>query len=191
MSCATSPCREMVQAILPLNSRGKLNPGFGADAKLAVAISKNMTSTARQNENHPHTEQQPELKLSLDQEVLLAYLYEHPQELHSTDSLAASLDDRPRFADEAVAELRAAVRGGTHSPINRKREPEDVERDIEILVFKGLLAGERTGGPAAIRYKGVHLTTVGERRAIALRNPEVTSRPADPQRSSPSKQEEI
>jgi len=145
-----------------------------ADAQPILAISKNMTSTAEQGKSHTdhlHTE----VVLSVDQEDLLGYLYEHPQEQHSTDSLAATLNDRPRSADEVVAELKAASEGETRSPLRRKRNPEDVEKDIEILIFKGLVAGERTGGPGAIRYEGVHLTIAGERRAIALRNPEATS----------------
>jgi hypothetical protein len=150
-----------------------------------------MTSTAEQHNKVPHPEQQPELKLSLDQEILLGYLYERPQESHSTDSLAAGLDDRPRSEEEVVAELRAASKGETQSPLNRKREPADVERDIEILIFKGLVAGERTGGPGAVRYEGVHLTIAGERRAIALRNPEVAPRPTNPQHSLGNKHQEI
>jgi hypothetical protein len=84
------------------------------------------------------------------------------------------MDDRPRSGEEVIAELRAASEGETQSPINRKRNPEDVERDIEVLIFRGLVAGERVGGPSAIRYEGVHLTVAGERRAISLRNPAAT-----------------
>jgi hypothetical protein len=133
-----------------------------------------MTSTTEQSKKQPHPEQHTEIKLSLDQEAVLNYLYEHPQESHSTNSLAANLDDRPRSPDEAIAELKAATNGATESPIDRKRNPEDVERDLEILIFKGLVAGERTGGPGAIRYEGIHLTVAGERQAISLRNPAAT-----------------
>jgi hypothetical protein len=132
-------------------------------------------NTANQSENHHHTDpQHREVELSLDQEILLGYLYEHPQAPHSTDTLAGSLDDRPRSGDEVIAELRAASEGETQSPINRKRNPEDVERDIEVLIFKGLVAGQRAGGPGTIRYEGVQLTVAGERRAISLRNPAAT-----------------
>jgi len=134
-----------------------------------------MTSTTEQSKNQPHPDHQhAEIKLSLDQEDLLGYLYEHPQESHSTDSLAANLNERPRSPDEVVAELRAASEGETESPLARKRHPVDVERDVEILIFKGLVAGERTGVPGAIRYERVRLTVAGERRVIALRNPEAT-----------------
>ena len=146
-----------------------------------------MTSTAEQRKDHPQPDHQhTEVKLSLDQEDLLGYLYEHPQESHSTDSIAANLSDRPRSANEVVAELEAAADGETQSPLDRKRNPEDVERHIEILIFKGLVAGERIGSPGAIRYEGVHLTVAGERRAIALRNPGATSPPRhEPPKSRP------
>jgi hypothetical protein len=49
-----------------------------------------------------------------------------------------------------------------------------VERDIEILIFKGLVVGVRTGNPSAIGYEGVYLTVAVERHAIALRNPAAT-----------------
>ena len=145
-----------------------------------------MTSTVEQRKGQPRTEHQhTEAKLSLAQEDLLGYLYEHPQESHSTDSLAANLNDRPRSANEVVAELKAAADGETQSPLDRKRNPEDVERDIEILIFKDLVAGERTGVPGAIRYKGVHLTLAGERRAIAMRNPDVLPPRHEPPKSRP------
>lgn len=128
---------------------------------------------AKHSSSQPHSEQHTEVELSANLETLLSFLFEHPEESHSTDSLAASLDDLPRSTDEVVAELKAASDGETQSPVHRKRNPEDVERDIEILIFKGLVAGQRTGAPGAIRYEGVSLTAAGERRAIAVRNPAV------------------
>jgi hypothetical protein len=170
-----------------------VNPGlhkrrgnnFLADAVVFLTISANMTSTAEQNKGHIE-QQHTEIKLSVDQEDLLGYLYEHPQESHSTDSLAANLNDRPRSVDEVVAELRAASEGETQPAIVRKRNPDDVERDVEVLIFKGLVAGDRTGGPGAIRYESVHLTVAGERRAIALRNPAAT---LPPKHEQPTKHE--
>jgi len=127
-----------------------------------------------------------EINLSVDEEAILGYLYEHPQESHSTDGLAANLNDRLRSTDEVVSELRAAAEGETQSPIDRKRSPEDVERDIEVLIFKGLVAGQRAGSPGQIRYEEVHLTVAGERRAISLRHPEATVSPNHvPQRRKP------
>lgn len=125
-----------------------------------------------------------EIKLSVDEEAILDYLYERPQESHSTDGIAANLDDRPRSTDEVVSELRAAAEGETESPIDRKRSPVDVERDIEVLIFKGLVAGQRAGGPGQVRYEDLHLTVAGERRAISLRHPEAT---VSPKHASPTR----
>lgn len=153
-----------------------------------AAISENMANTAEQEKredgkNRDRTAKGTlkntiaEIKLSVDEEAILDYLYEHPQESHSTDGLAADLDDRPRSTDEVVSELRAAAEGETQSPIGRKRSPEDVERDIEVLIFKGLVAGQRAGSPGQVRYEDLHLTVAGERRAILLRHPEATVSP--------------
>src|SRR5271170_5238002 len=77
------------------------------------AISSDM-NTAKQSEDHRQTDNQhTEIKLSVDQEAVLDYLYEHPQESHSTDTLAGSMDDRPRSGEEVIAELRAASEGET------------------------------------------------------------------------------
>jgi hypothetical protein len=157
-----------------------------------AAISMNMANTAEQdkkeegkNRDQMAKDTHAEIKLSVDEEAILDYLYEHPQVSHSTDGLAANLDDRPRSTDEVVIELRAAAEGETQSPIDRKRNPEDVERDIEVLIFKGLVAGQRAGSPGLIRYEDVHLTVAGERRAISLRHPEATVSPkhAPPKRN--------
>lgn len=134
---------------------------------------KNQQRSAKQTDRGTITE----IELSVDEEGILGYLYEHPQESLSTDGLAANLNDRPRSTDEVVSELRAAADGETRSPIDRKRSPEDVERDIEVLIFKGLVAGQRAGSAGQIRYEGVHLTVAGERRAISLRHPEATVSP--------------
>jgi hypothetical protein len=162
-------------------------------AELWAAISRNMTNTVKQEEREEGKNRQQvakdthaEIELSIDEAAILDYLYEHPQESHSTDGLAASVKDRPRSTDEVVSELQAAAEGETESPIERKRDVEDVERDIEVLIFKGLVAGRRTGDPGQIRYEEIHLTVAGERRAISLRHPEATVSPnhAPPARKS-------
>jgi len=162
--------------------------GFLLNAVLCAAISRKMTNTAERDikedgknrdrtAKDTHKDTTTEIKLSVDEEAILDHLYEHPQESHSTDGIAANLDDRPRSTDEVVSELRAAAEGETESPIDRKRSPVDVERDIEVLIFKGLVAGQRAGGPGQVRYEDLHLTVAGERRAISLRHPEATVSP--------------
>jgi len=112
---------------------------------------------------HPDTE-----------EAILVHLYERPEEEHSTESLASVLTYKPITPPHEIAEAIKAMRDGLPAP-EFDRTPqlckvEDVQRDIEALIVKGLVKGKRKGTPGKITHANVQLTTEGERQAIEAKN---------------------
>ena len=112
---------------------------------------------------HPDTE-----------EAILVHLYERPEEEHSTESLASVLTYIPATPPHEIAEGIRAMRDGLPAPeFDRAPRPckvEDVQRDIEALIVKGLVKGKRKGTPGKITHANVQLTTEGERQAIEAKN---------------------
>jgi hypothetical protein len=112
---------------------------------------------------HPDTE-----------EAILVHLYERPEEEHSTESLSSVLTYVPVTPTDKVVEGILAVRDGLPAPefdnTPRPRTVEDVQRDIEALIVKGLVKGKRKGTPGKITHANVQLTTEGERQAIEAKN---------------------
>jgi len=108
------------------------------------------------------------------EEDILIYLYNNPEERHSTDSIASRLEDATRSTEEIVNELKSAM---TEQPIEsnrpkakRMRKPEDVQRDVESLLVKGLIQGRRQGTPGHITHTDIQLTQKGEREAIVAKD---------------------
>jgi hypothetical protein len=112
---------------------------------------------------HPDTE-----------EAILVHLYERPEEEHSTDSLASVLTYIPITPPDKIAEGIKAMQNGLPAPefdrTPQLRKVEDVQRDIEALIVKGLVKGKRKGMPGKITHANVQLTTQGERQAIEAKN---------------------
>jgi hypothetical protein len=112
---------------------------------------------------HPDTE-----------EAILVHLYERPEEEHSTESLASVLTCIPITPPDKIVEGIKAIQDGQPTPefdrTPQLRPVEDVQRDIEALIVKGLVKGKRKGTPGKITHANVRLTTEGERQAIEAKN---------------------
>ena len=115
-----------------------------------------------------------------NEEAILLYLYENPEGHHSTNSLASELEDHSRTHEEILADLKAHLSGGIlgtpadeeilATAAKRQRKPEDVQIDIESLIAKSLVRGDRKGAPGYIWFADIQLTAKGEREAIQAKN---------------------
>jgi hypothetical protein len=109
------------------------------------------------------------------EKAILFYLYEHHEGPHSTYSLARVLEDNSINPEALTAEIRAAseVLGNSESPPAKaiaSRRPEDVQKDVEALIQKGMIrGGKRTGTPGNITHTDIQLTPKGERAAIDVK----------------------
>ena len=118
-----------------------------------------MTSSKPFDREHSHHEKD-----------ILLYLYYHPDEEHSTENLTLVLKDQSAFRS-VVSGLRpekSSVDEPESTP--QPRKAEDVQNDIESLIKKGLVRGDRHGTPDKIRHFKIELTGKGEQEAIALKS---------------------
>jgi hypothetical protein len=109
------------------------------------------------------------------EKAILLYLYDHPTGPHSTYSLAVALEDNSTNPEALAAEIKAAsgVLGNLESPPARakaSRRPEGVQKDVEVLIQKGMVrGGKHTGTPGNITHTDIQLTPKGERAAIEVK----------------------
>lgn len=109
------------------------------------------------------------------EKAILLYLYEHPKGPHSAYSLAGVLEDNSVNPEALAAGIKAGsgVLGTSESPPARakaSRRTEDVQKDVEALIQKGMVrGGKRTGTPGNITHTDIQLTPKGERAAIGIK----------------------
>jgi hypothetical protein len=107
-------------------------------------------------------------KHSETEEAILLYLYENPEGTHSTASLASGPEKDSLTVREMTDDMLEAVVEGR--AVSTRRKPEDLQKDIESLIVKGLLRGRRRGTPGNITHADIELTPKGEREAIEAKN---------------------
>ncbi|WP_158786008.1 hypothetical protein [Granulicella sp. L46] len=106
--------------------------------------------------------------------AILIYLFNHPDETHSTQSLTTVVEE-PTL-QQKVARLQVMLgflgTGRTESErsetsdVKPTRNIEEVEKDVENLIAGGLVRGKRKGALGNITYAEIKLTYKGEQQAI-------------------------